>query len=73
VSQYQKGKTNVDLLEQETVSGSVISLAICKSAPHPREITTQAPYHPVFLQAACPACRPANSVKALKATHVNVN
>jgi len=39
VSQYQKGKTN-----QETVSGSVISLAICKSAPRCRQITTPAPH-----------------------------
>jgi len=30
VSRYQKGKTN---LKQETVSGSGISWAICKSAP----------------------------------------
>jgi len=32
---YQKGKTNLDLLELETVSGSGISWAICKSAPAP--------------------------------------
>ena len=42
VSRYQKGKnqegkTNLDLLEQETVSGSGICWAICKSAPHPRQ------------------------------------
>jgi len=37
VSRYQKGKTNLDLLEQEIVSGSGIGLAICKSAPHPRQ------------------------------------
>jgi len=70
VSRYQKGKTrkvktNLDLLEQETVSGSGICWAICKSAPHPRQprqhATTQ------FLQAGCPSCRPTNSVKALKA------
>ena len=30
VSQYQKGKTNLDLLEQEIMSGSGISWAICK-------------------------------------------
>jgi len=41
VSMYQKGKnqegkTNLDLLEQEIVSGSGICWAICKSAPHPR-------------------------------------
>ena len=39
VSRYQKGKTtkvktNLDLLEQEIVSGSGICWAICKSAPH---------------------------------------
>jgi len=35
VSRYQKCKTNLDLLQQETVSGSGISWAICKSAPRP--------------------------------------
>ena len=67
VSRYQKGKTNLDLLKQETVSGSGISWAICKSAPSSRQITTPAPHHLVFLQAGCPSCRPTNSVKALKA------
>jgi len=33
VSWQQKGKTNQNLLEQERVSGSGISWAICKSAP----------------------------------------
>ena len=32
VSQYQKGKTNLNLLEQEIVSGSGIICVICKSA-----------------------------------------
>jgi len=45
VSQYQKGKTNLDLLEQETVSGSGTSWTICKSAPCPRQITILAPHH----------------------------
>jgi len=31
VSWYQKGKTSLDLLEQEIVNGSGISWAICKS------------------------------------------
>ena len=53
------------LLKQETVSGSGISWAICKSAPHSRRITTPAPHCSVFLQAGCPSCRPTNSVKAL--------
>ena len=36
------------LLEQETVSGSGISWAICKSAPRSRQITTRVPHHSVF-------------------------
>jgi len=59
VSQYQKGKTNWILLKQETVSGSGISWAICKSAPHSREITTPAPHHSVFYRPdALPASHP---------------
>jgi len=57
VSRDQKDKTIWILLKQEAVSGSGISWAVCKSAPH----------HFVFLQAGCPSCRPTNSVKALKA------
>ena len=43
VSRYQKGKTIWILLKQETVSGSGISWAICKSAPRSRQITMPAP------------------------------
>jgi len=52
------------LLKQETVSGSGISLAICKSAPRSRQITMPPPHHSVFYR---PSCHPTNSVKALKA------
>jgi len=41
----------LDLLEQQTVSGSSISCkckSICKSAPHPRQITMPAPHHSIF-------------------------
>jgi len=50
VSRYQKGKTktNLDFLEQETVSGGGISWAICKSAPRPRQITMAAHYYSFF-------------------------
>ena len=48
--------------KQETVSGSGISWAICKSASR----SSTPPLS--FLQAGCPSCRPTNSVKALKAT-----
>jgi len=54
------------LLKQETVGGSGISWAICKSAPRPRQIPVPAPTTQ-FLQAGCPSCHPTNSVKALKA------
>ena len=36
------------LLKQETVCGSSISWDVCKSAPHPRQITTPAPHHSLF-------------------------
>ena len=55
------------LLKQETVSGSCISWAVCKSASRSRQITTPAPHNSVLLQVGCPSCRPTNSVKAPKA------
>jgi len=36
---------NLDLLQQETVSGSDIICAICKSALRRRHITMPAPHH----------------------------
>ena len=59
VSQYQKVKTNLDLLEQDIVSGGGICWAILyeKSAPHPRQITMTASHHSVFLHAGCSSCR----------------
>jgi len=44
----QEGKTNLELLQQEKVSGNGISWAICKFAPRPREVTTPASHHSVF-------------------------
>jgi len=61
VSQYQKDKTKtkLDFLEQETVSGSGISWAICKSAPQPRQITMPASHHLFFYRPdALPATQP---------------
>jgi len=50
------------LLKQETVSGSDISWAICKSAPHSKPITTPAPHHSVFYRPdALPAAQPTAS------------
>jgi len=70
VSRSQKGKTkaNLNFLEQETVSGNGTSWAICKSAPRHGQITTPTPTTH-FLRAACPSCRPTNSVIALKANN----
>ena len=47
VSRYQRGKPVWILLKQETVSGSGISWAICKSAPRSRQITMPATHHSV--------------------------
>jgi len=55
------------LLKQQTVSGSGISWAVCKSAYRSREIATPAPHHSVFYRPdALPAAQPTAS-KALKA------
>jgi len=67
VSQYQKGKTNL-----ETVSGSGIRrghMQVSTSLQTDNHAST-----PLlsFLQAGCPSCHPTNSVKALKA-QINVN
>ena len=67
VSQYWKGKTNLDFTEardSEWQWHQLGHMQVCTSlqtdndCQHP---TTQ------FSQAGCPSCRPTNSVKALKA------
>jgi len=60
VSWYQKGKTNLDLLEQEILSGSGISWTICKSALCPRQITIPASHFSV-VYIALPAAQPTAS------------
>ena len=50
------------LLKQETVSGSGISWAMCKSAPRSRQITMPTPHHSVFYRPdALPAAQPTAS------------
>jgi len=62
VSWYQKGKTNLDFTEEETVSGSGISWAICKSAPCSKQTTMPAPHHSLFYKPdALPATQPTAS------------
>ena len=46
------------LLKQETVRGSGISWAVCKSAPRSRQITTPAPHHSVFFTGRMPFLPP---------------
>ena len=67
VSQYQKGKTNLDFTEardSEWQWHQLDHMQVCTSLQADNHATTQ----PLsFLQARCPSCRPTNSVKALKA------
>ena len=69
VSQYQKGKTNVDFTEardREWQWHQLGHMQICTSLQTDNHTSTP----PLcFLQAGCPSCRPTNSVKALKARH----
>jgi len=66
VSRYQKGKTrqvktNLDLLEQEIVSGSDISWAICKVCTS-SQTTMPTSHHSVFYRPdALPAAQPTAS------------
>jgi len=58
----RKVKPMWTLLKQETVSGSGISWAICKSAPRSRQITTPTPQQSVFYRPdALPAAQPTAS------------
>jgi len=67
VSLYQKGKTNLDFTEARDSEWQLHQLGHMHLAQdrQPRQ-------HPTtrFLQAGFPSCRPANSVKALKAQHI---
>jgi len=61
VSQYQKGKSNLDFTEERD---SEWQWQICTSPQTDNHAST--PPLRVFLQAGCPSCCPTNSVKALK-------
>jgi len=68
VSQYQKGKTNLDFTEARDSEWQWYQLGcvqVCTSLQTDNHASTP----PLsFLQAGCPSCHPTNSVKALKAT-----
>jgi len=65
VSRYQKGKTNLDFTEatdSEWQWHQLGHMQVCTSLQTDNHAITP----PLsFLQAGCPSCRPANSVKAL--------
>jgi len=61
VSRYQKGKTNVDFTEARDSEWQWYQLRLAPDKQPHQHPTTH------FLQAGCLSCRPANSVKALKA------
>ena len=67
VSQYQKGKTNLDFTGARDSGWQWHQLGhmqVCTSLQTDNHASTP----PLsFLRAGCPSCRPANSVKALKA------
>jgi len=68
VSQYQKGKTNLDFTEardSEWHWHQLGHMQVCISLQTDNHASTP----PLsFLQAGCPSCHPTNSVKALKAS-----
>jgi len=66
VNQWQKGKTNLDFTEardSEWQWHRLGHMQVCTSLQTDNDASTP----PLsFLQAGCPSCSPANSVKALK-------
>jgi len=71
VSQYQKGKTNMDFTEARDCEWQwhlLGHMQVCTSLQTDNHASTP-PLN--FLQAGCPSCHPTNSIKALKATTKN--
>jgi len=66
VSQYHKGKTNLDFTEardSEWQWHQLGHMQACTSLHADNHASTPSLS---FLQAGCPSCRPTNSIKALK-------
>jgi len=73
VSQYQKGKTNLDFTEARDSEWQRHQLGhtqVCTSLQTDNHASTQTLS---FVQTGCPSCRPTNSIKALKAITVLPN
>jgi len=71
VSQYQKGKTNLDFTEASDSDwqwNPLGHMQVCTSLQTHNHARTSLLS---FLQAGCPSCRPTNSVKALKERHAS--
>jgi len=70
VSQYQKGKTNLDFTEardSEWQWHQLGHMQVCTFLQTDNHASTP----PLsFLQAECPSCRPTNSIKALEALNL---
>jgi len=68
VSRYQKCKTNLDFTEARDSEWQWHQLGRMQVSTS-LQTDNHASTPPLnFLQAGCPSCRPANSIKALKAT-----
>jgi len=62
VTQYQKGKTNLDFIEARDREWQWHQLGTCKSAPRSRQITMPTLHHSVFYRPdALPAAQPTAS------------
>jgi len=71
VSQYQKGKTNLDFTgarDNEWQWHQLGHMQVCTLLQTDNHASTSLLS---FLQAGCPSCHPTNSIKALKA-HVHL-
>jgi len=72
VSRYQKDKADVDFTEErnsEWQRHQLGHMQVCISLQTDNHASTPSLS---FLQAGCPSCRPTNSVKALKASKINI-
>jgi len=72
VSQYQKGKTNMDFTEardSEWQWHQLGHMQVCISLQSDNHASTPSLS---FLQAECPSYHPTNSVKALKASYLDM-
>jgi len=73
VSRYKKGKTNLDFTEARESEWQWHQLGHMQVSTS-LQTDNHASTPPLsFLQAACPSCRPTNSIKALKARSTAVN